>query len=151
MNRRLPDHALSTARGILAGNALIAWHSAMVDPGSRLFKVAQSVDGAYLLWGMALFAVAILVDAILNDWTPNVIRFGRLTSNLHWARGFNGRHWLLVGLAACYGAQPVAALLTGNKMESLPYFTWYPVTILIVAFQDAKQRSRESECLKTAS
>lgn len=150
MNRRLPDHTLSLFRFVLAGNAVVSWHSSMVDPGSRLFKVGQYADGNLLLWLMALFALAIMFDTVLNDWSSDVIKFGRRTVNLHWRRAFSRRHYLLVGLACCYWAQPYVASRASRPVESLSYFIWAGFTVLIVAFLDAKQRSRDSECLKTA-
>ena len=151
MNRRLPDHSLSLFRFTLAGNALVSWYNSQVDPGSRFFKIGQNVDGGTLMWLMALFALAIMVDTILNDWTKDVIRFGRREINLHWRRAFTKRHYLLVGLACCYWAQPYVALRAGRPVESLATFAWVGLTIFVLAFFDAKQRSRESQCLKTAN
>ena len=150
MNRRLPDHTLSLFRFSLAGNAVVSWYSGMVDPGSRLFKIGQYADGNSLLWLMAFFAVAVMADTILNDWTSDVIKFGRTEFNLNWRRAFTKRHYLLVGLACCYWAQPYVASRAARPVESLAYFIWVGFTVFVVAFLDAKQRSRDIECLKTA-
>ena len=151
MRRRLSDYTLSVFRVTLAGNAIASWYNSQVDPGSRFFKIGQSLDGGVLMWLMALFAVSIILDTVLNDWTKDVIRFGRREVRLHWKRAFTKRHYLLVGLACCYWAQPYVALRAGRPVESLATFAWVGITIFVLAFFDAKQRSRDAQCLKTAS
>ena len=151
MRRRLSDHTLSVFRVTLAGNAIASWYNSQVDPGSRFFKIGQSLDGGVLMWLMALFAVSIILDTLLNDWTKDIIRFGRHEIRLHWKRAFTKRHYLLVGLACCYWAQPYVALRAGRNVESLATFAWIGFTIFVLAFFDAKQRSRDAQCLKTAS
>ena len=149
--RRLSDHTLSVFRVTLAGNAIASWYNSQVDPGSRFFKIGQSPDGGVLMWLMALFAVSIILDTILNDWTKDLIHVCGREVRLHWRRAFTKRHYLLVGLACCYWAQPYVALRAGRPVESLATFAWVGITIFVLAFFDAKQRSRDAQCLKTAS
>lgn len=151
MRRRITDYTISVFRVTLAGNAIVSWYNSQVDCGSRFFKIGQSLDGGVLMWVMALFAVSIILDTLLNDWTKDTICIRGFQFKLHWRRAFTKRHYLLVGLACCYWAQPYVALRAGNNVESLATFAWIGFTIFVLAFFDAKQRSRESQCLKTAS
>lgn len=151
MMRRVSDYTLSVFRVTLAGNAIASWYNSQVDPGSRFFKIGQSLDGGVLMWLMALFAVSIILDTVLNDWTKDLIRVCGHEVRLHWRRAFTKRHYLLVGLACCYWAQPYVALRAGRPVESLATFAWVGLTIFVLAFFDAKQRSRDAQCAKTVS
>lgn len=151
MMRRISDYTLSVFRVTLAGNAIASWYNSQVDPGSRFFKIGQSIDGGVLMWLMALFAVSIILDTVLNDWTKDLIHVCGREVRLHWRRAFTKRHYLLVGLACCYWAQPYVALRAGRPVESLTTFAWVGFTIFVLAFFDAKQRSRDAQCLKTAN
>lgn len=126
----------------LGGNALVSWYNAMNDPHSSLFTIGRHEYGATLLWLMGLFGAVILLDVIVNDWSPRTARIGAFKFNIRWQRAFRNRHWFFVGLAVCYAAQPYVAERGGYVVSLLPYFYWYAFTNIAVAFLDANQRSR---------
>lgn len=142
MMRRLHDHFPALCRLTLGGNALVSWYNSMVDPASQLFWIGKTHDGGILLWLMGLFGATIVIDVIINDWTPEYLRLGPARIRLAWRRAFQFRHFLFVGLSFCYAAQPFVAERSGNGVSLLMYFYWYALCNLAVAFLDANQRSR---------
>lgn len=149
MNRRMTDNTMPYMRLIVCVYALVAWYNSLVDPGSRLYKVAMYSDGSNLLWIMALMAAITLTDTIINDWTPDSITAFGKTINLNWKRVLIKRHYVLILMGGCYWAQPFVAERGSRPVESVAYFLWAGMACMIVAVLDAKQRSRDLECLKT--
>ena len=139
--QRLNDHFPALCRLYAGGDALMSWYSAISNPHSNLFRVGQSKDGSILLWMMGIVGAAIVLDVILNDWTPNVVKIGRLTYRVSWKRAFQQRHWLFVALAYCYGAQCYAGQ-GSYELPLLVFFYWNSFQNLVLAFFDARQRSR---------
>lgn len=126
----------------LGGNALVSWYNAMNDPNSSLWRIGRSEYGGTLLWFMGFFGAVIVLDVLLNDWTPSKFKLGVFDFNIRWRRSFEHRHWLFVGLAICYAGQPYVAAVDGKGVSLELYFYWYTFTNLAVAFLDAAKRSR---------
>lgn len=114
----------------------------MSDPDSALFSIGLTDDGGVLLWAMGIFGAVIVLDVLINDWTPEYLKLGPARIKLAWKRAFQYRHFLFVGLAFCYAAQPFVAERGGYGVSLLLYFIWYATCNLAVAFLDANQRSR---------
>lgn len=114
----------------------------MADSRSHLFQIARTDDGATLLWIMAIAGAAIVLDVLINDWTPDSIRIGAKRFRLVWESAFKKRHLLFVILAFCYAAQPFVAAKAGHGVTLLVFFYWNTFQNLAIAILDAKQRSR---------
>lgn len=142
MPSRLNDHFASLCRMSLGGSALALWLVLVADPRPSLASIAQSRDGIVLLWLMGMAALAVVLDVILNDWTPQTLCIGRLRWRLSWRRAFHYRHLLFVTLAFCYAAQPFVARGNGLSVPLLIFFYWQSLLNLTIAFFDARQRSR---------
>lgn len=142
--QRLNDHFPAFGRMILGGNAVVSWYNAMHDPFSSLFTIGQRDHGFTLLWMMGIFGALIVIDVLLNDWSPRCIRVRHKRIYIRWTRAFKQRHWLFVGLAVCYAAQPFVASTEGYTVSLLPYFYWYAACNIACAFLDANQRSRSA-------
>lgn len=148
---RLNDRYPSVIRAIMGGNAFFSWYNSMTEPGSALAAIARHEYGSTLIWFIGLFGAVILLDVILNDWTPEKFRFGSLNFRIHWQKAFKQRHWLFVGCAVCYAAQPFVAQKGGYVVSLVGYFNWVAVTYIAVAYMDAADRSRSVGWEKTYS
>lgn len=148
---RLNDHYPSVTRMILGGNALVSWYNAMTDPMSALWAIGRQQYGSTLMWLMGLFGAMIVIDVILNDWTPKALCIGKKSFIIRWRRAFKYRHWIFVGLAVCYAGQPYVAEMSGNRASLIPYFYWIALTNIAVAFMDAAERSRSQRWQKAYS
>lgn len=144
MQKRLNDYALSLLRFYAGGDALVSWYNAMHDVESHLYMIGSTPDGSPLLWVMALAGALIVLDVLLNDWTPSRITIGWWSINLKWRRAFVHRHLLFVLLAFCYAAQPYVAERGGYGVSLLVFFYWNSFQNIALAFFDAKQRSRSA-------
>lgn len=142
--QRLQDNFPALCRLYAGGDAVLSWYNAFHDPATRLASVSRTTDGGVLLWIMALAGAAIVLDVIINDWTPEFIRVGRRNFRLSWRRAFKYRHFLFVTLAFCYAAQPYVAELGGYTVSLLMFFYWNSFQNIAIAFLDAKQRSRSA-------
>lgn len=140
--QRLHDHFPALCRLYAGGDAVVSWYNSVADPRSHLFEVAHTDDGATLLWIMAIAGVAIVLDVLINDWTPDSIRIGHKRFHLAWKSAFKRRHLLFVILAFCYAAQPYVAAKAGHGVSLLVFFYWNTFQNLAIAILDAKQRSR---------
>jgi hypothetical protein len=151
MMRRLHDHFPALCRLALGGNAIVSWYSAIHDTNSQLFQIARTADGGALMWIMAIIGAVLVIDVILNDWTPESIRVGSHRFRLYWHRAFRYRHFLFAGLAFCYAAQPYVAEMRGGGVSLLIFFYWNSFLNLVVALLDAKQRSRATGWARACS
>lgn len=142
MMRRLYDHFPALCRLALGINAIVSWYSATHDTGTQLYQIAGTADGGALMWIMATVGALLVVDVIINDWTPDFIRLGHIRFRLYWRRAFKYRHFLFATLAFCYAAQPYVAEMRGSGVSLLIFFYWNSFLNLVVALLDAKQRSR---------
>lgn len=142
--QRLHDHFPALCRLYAGGDAIVSWYNSFSDPQAKLFRIAQTADGGVLIWIMALAGVAIVLDVIINDWTPTRIRLGRKQFHLAWQKAFRYRHLLFVTLAFCYAAQPYVAERAGYGVSLLVFFYWNSFQNLAIAFLDARQRSRSA-------
>lgn len=142
MQKRLNDFAMPLLRLYAGGDALVSWYNSVNIPSSPLFRIGLTEDGSILLWVMALTGATVILDVLINDFTPPEIRIGKRTFPLQWARAFKYRHLLFVILAFCYAAQPYVAEKAGYGVSLLVFFYWNSFQNIIIAFLDAKQRSR---------
>jgi hypothetical protein len=140
--QRLHDHFPALCRLYAGGDAIVSWYNSVNDPHSHLFRIALTEDGAALLWVMALAGAAIILDVLVNDWTPASVRIGGRVFNISWRRAFKYRHLLFVVLAFCYAAQPYVAERAGYGVSLLIFFYWNSFQNIAIAFFDARQRSR---------
>lgn len=140
--QRLHDHFPALCRLYAGGDAIVSWYNSFSDPSARLARIAQTPDGSVLLWIMAIAGVAIVVDVLINDWTPDTIRLGPKVVKIRWRKAFEQRHLLFVLLAFCYAAQPFVAERGGYGVSLLVWFYWNSAQTIVIAFFDAKQRTR---------
>lgn len=140
--RRLHDHFPAVCRLYAGGDAIVSWYNSVNDPHSHLFRIARTGDGAFLLWLMAFVGALIIIDVIVNDWTPDRICFKNRCVNVSWKRVFRYRHFLFVALAFCYAAQPYVAEMGGYGVSLLIFFYWNSFQNIVIAFLDARQRLR---------
>ena len=142
MIQRLQDQFPALCRLALGGNAIVSWYYGIGDPHSGLYTVGLYVDGAALLWAMGVIGAVLVLDVLLNDWTPNEISFAGRRFALAWRRTFRYRHYLFASLAFCYAAQPFVAERGGHSVSLLLFFYWHAAVNIAVAFLDAKLRTR---------
>ena len=140
--QRLHDHAMPLLRLYAGGDAIISWYNSFSDPYARLGRIAQTIDGGVLIWIMALAGLAIVLDVLINDFSPSQIRLGKHSMHIAWNKAFRHRHFLFVALSFCYVAQPYVAERGGYGVSLLVYFYWQAAQTIVIAFFDAKQRSR---------
>lgn len=124
------------------GDAVVSWYISFSDPGARMFKVAQTADGGLFIWLMALVGFALILDVLVNDWSPDFIKVGQKNFRLKWQKAFKNRHLLFIALALCYAVQPFLAKLGGFGVSSVMFFYWNSIQTITLAFFDAKQRLR---------
>ena len=142
MIKRLQDQFPALFRLALGGDAITSWYYGTNDPHAALYAVTRYSDGATLLWAMALIGAVLVVDVLLNDWTPNQVTLFKHTFHITWRRTLRYRHWLFAALAFCYAAQPFVAERSGHAVSLLWFFYWHCFINIAVAFLDAKLRSR---------
>lgn len=142
MIQRLQDQFPALCRLALGGDAVVSWYYGVSDPNAGLYTVGRYEDGAILLWLMALIGVVLVLDVLVNDWTPNQITVAGWRIKLAWRRTFTYRHFLFASLALCYAAQPFVAERSGHSVSLLLFFYWHAFLNIAVAFLDAKLRSR---------
>ncbi|MCC6071469.1 hypothetical protein ACFSQU_18170 [Massilia sp. GCM10020059] len=121
----------------MGGSALLSWYVAMADSRSLMHLVAETREGAALLWLLMLVGVAALFDSVINDLLP---------ARFHWRVALRQRHFILAALAFCYVAQLYVAFFNLRSTGLLLYYLWNAVTIMAVAFFDAHQRSKDATC-----
>lgn len=144
MQNRLHDHFPALCRLYAGGDAVVSWYNSIHDPGARLAMVARTFDGNVLLWIMAVTGAAIVLDVLINDWTPDLIHIGKRSFPVRWKKAFKYRHLLFVLLAFCYAAQPYVAERGGYTVSLLIFFYWNSFQNIAIAFLDAKQRARST-------
>lgn len=148
---RLNDRYGALARFILGGAALVSWYNAFSDHTNNLARIAQTEDGGFLIWAMGLFGAIIILDVVLNDYTPDVMRLGNYSLKIAWRKAFEKRHLLFLCLAFCYAAQPFVAEMGGRTVSLLVYFYFWAGVNITIAFYDARERSRSPGWRKTYS
>lgn len=136
----------------MGGHAVVTWFSATTNPGSTLYEVTNYTDdGGVIIWALGLLGVVMLLDLFINDWTPTTVRLGTRQLNLNWQRTWRHRHWLFVGIAACYAAQPLLADESGQNIAVMLVCYWNSFINMAAAFIDAGERSRQLWWQKTLS
>lgn len=142
--QRLQDNFPALCRLYAGGDAVVSWYNSFNDPATKMASLGRTVDGSVLLWIMAIAGAAIVLDVIINDWTPNFIQVGHRRFRLGWQKAFEHRHFLFATLAFCYAAQPYVAERGGYTVSLLMFFYWNSFQNIAIAFLDAKQRSRST-------
>lgn len=142
MSKRLNDYFAPLCRFYAGGDAVISWYNALTDPQAKLYKIAQQPDAAVLIWAMGIIGVALVLDALMNDVTPDQIKIGKWEIRLQWKKAFEQRHWLFVMLALSYAAHPYIAERAGYVVSSVTFFYWNALQNIVLAFFDVKQRTR---------
>lgn len=86
--------------------------------------------------------MVLIIDALLNDITPDQIKFSGKTVPVRWKRVFFKRHVVIMALAVCYAAHPYIAERSGYQLFSAVYFYERALFIAGLAIFDAKERMR---------
>lgn len=136
------NRAGSLFRISMGGNAIVSWYLAMFEPRSIMHLVAARVEGAALIWLLALVGAAAVVDGLVNDLLP---------ARFHWYIALRQRHFILAFMAFCYVAQLYIAFFQVSSTGLLIYYLWNAITIMAVAFFDANQRSKDASCVIVCS
>jgi hypothetical protein len=130
--------ARSVFRIYMGGNAIVTWFIAMTDPRSLMHSVASTGEGAALVWLLMLVGVAAVLDALINDLLPERFR---------WRVALRQRHFILAAMAFCYVAQLYVAFFNFRSTGLLLYYLWNASMIMLAAFLDAHQRSKDASCV----
>jgi hypothetical protein len=104
--------------------------------------VASTSDGAALIWFLMVVGIAVLLDALINDFLPERFR---------WRIAVRQRHFMLAAMAFCYVAQLYVAYYNFRSTGLLLYYLWNASTIMLIAFIDAHQRSKDASCVIVCS
>lgn len=128
----------SVFRIYMGGNAIVTWFIAMTDPRSLMYAAASTGEGAVLVWLLMLVGAAAVIDAVVNDLLPR--RF-------HWRVALRQRHFILAAMAFCYVAQLYVAFFNFRSTGLLLYYLWNATMIMLAAFLDAHQRSKDAACV----
>jgi hypothetical protein len=142
MMRRIQDQLSPFLRCYLGLQAVITWASSFQNDESTLHEISSTADGGLFIWGIGICGALMLLDLFINDWTPDCIRIGRKLFPVHWANVWKNRHWLFVGIAACYAAQPQIADVSGQSWFVILICYFQAVAHMAAAFIDAGERSR---------
>lgn len=148
---RLNDHYGAFCRFVLGGAAVVSWYNAFNDSSNNLARIAETEDGGLLIWMMGLFGVIIVIDVLLNDWTPDRLQVGNRSLRIAWHKAFEKRHLLFLVLAFCYAAQPFVAEMGGRAVSLIVYFYFWAGVNITIAFYDARERSRSPGWRRTYS
>ena len=140
--KRLPQSAASRAGSVfriyMGGNAIVTWYVAMTDARSLMHLVASTHEGATLVWMLMAFGAAAVIDAVVNDVLPR---------RWHWRVALRQRHFILAAMAFCYVAQLYVAFFNLRSTGLLLYYLWNAGMIMLAAFLDAHQRSKDATCV----
>ena len=137
-DRWMPQRSGSVFRIYVGGNAIVSWYIALTDPRSLMHAVTASSQGAMLVWLLMVLGAAAVVDALINDIAPR---------RYHWRVALRQRHYILTAMAFCYLAQLYLACVYNFRSSGLLiYYLWNAGMIMLAAFLDAHQRSKDYSC-----
>lgn len=140
--KRLSDYLSPYIRIGIGCEALVSWFNSFSYPTAPMFRIAQNPDGGIVIWAMGVIGMILIVDALMNDVTPDQVRiFGR-SFPIRWKRVFAKRHVVIMALAVCYAAHPYIAERAGYQIFSALYFYERALFIAGMAIFDAKERMR---------
>lgn len=122
----------------MGGIAVLTWGMAISDASAMMHMVGGTAEGAILIWLLMFLGAATMVDAFLNDVLP---------ARFHWRVALRQRHFLLFALAFCYVAQLYVAFYGLRSTALLLYYLWNAGMLILVAFLDAHQRSKDATCV----
>ena len=148
---RLNDHYGAFSRFVLGGAAVVSWYNAFSDNSNNLARIAKTADGGMLIWLMGLCGILVVLDVLMNDWSPDFFCVRGRSIRIAWKKAFEKRHYLFLGLAFCYGAQPFVADMSGRPVSLVVYFYFWAGVNVTIAFYDARERSRSLGWRKTYS
>jgi hypothetical protein len=133
---------MALLRFYAGGDAILAWYQSFSDPGARMFRIAQYQDNAVMIWLLGIIGVALVLDVIINDLTPETITVGKWGFTLRWQKAFEHRHLLFVMIAVSYAAHPFLSNAAGRVVEGAAFLYWNALQAIILAFFDVKLRTR---------
>lgn len=142
MMRRLQDQFSPFVRFYMGGQSIVTWYNATTNPSATLYGVAHTPDGGVVMWWLGLLGAVMILDLFVNDWTPDSVKFGQRCINLNWKRSWKYRHWLFVGISACYATLPNIADAYGENIAVMLVCYWNSIVCMAAAFLDAGERSR---------
>lgn len=142
MKQRLDDYTLPSWRLFAGCSAVVSWYNAFAYSNSGLAKIARTSDGAMLLWALGATGILIVLDVLINDFTPDRIKLFGHSIRLAWAKAFKYRHFLFVALFFCYAAQPFVAKRGGYDVSLVEFFYVNALQSIAIAFMDVKHRTR---------
>lgn len=122
----------------VGGSAILNGFLAHYESRSLMHLVASFPEGAVLISILTLVGVAVLMDALINDFLP---------ARFDWAAAVRLRHFLLAALAFCYVAQLYVVFQYLRSPGLLIHYLWSAGAIIAVAFFDAHQRSKDATCV----
>lgn len=140
--KRLSDYLSAYVRIGIGADALVSWYNSFRHPSSPMFRIAQNQDGGAVLWIMGAIGIVLILDALMNDCTPDQVRIGRRTVVISWKHVFSMRHIVIMALAVCYAAHPYIAERAGYQISSAIFFYERAIFIAGMAIFDAKERMR---------
>jgi len=141
--RRIQDQFSPFVRLFMGGHAVLTCFSAQVNPESTMAGVASTSDGRLIIWTLGALGFTLLLDLFVNDWSPKSVGYGPHRIYLNWRRTWRHRHWIFVGIAACYAAVPQVADATGQNIAVMILCYWNSFINMAAAFIDAGERSRQ--------
>lgn len=143
--QRFSDYAAPAWRFFIGAWAIQTWHAAFVDPGSRMYRIAQYQDSASIIWLIGGIGVVMMLDSIINDALPDDLEVGKWSFKLRWEKVFEQRHWLFGILALAYAVNPGIMSATGRSVEAESFFYLQAAQALAAAFVDVKLRVRGAQ------
>lgn len=142
MTQRASDHWSPYVRFVLGGQAVMNWYVSTVNSKSTFHALSLTEDGSLLIWVVGVLGILLWIDLFINDWTPQYVRFGQSNIRLGWGKMWRHRHWLFVGIAGAYCAQPQIVDATGQPLAVAVLCYWWALANMVAAFIDAGDRSR---------
>lgn len=140
--KRLSDYLSPYVRIGVGCDALVSWYNSFSDPAARMFRIAQNHYGGVVIWVMGMLGMLLILDALINDCTPDRITFGKKTFLIKWKRIFVFRHVAILALAMSYAFHPYIADKAGYPLSSAVFFYENALFIAGLAIFDAKERTR---------
>lgn len=121
----------------LGGNAIATCCAGFAEGRSALHLAAASAELGWLILLLFGAGVAAIVDAVINDL---------LRPRFHWRIARRQRHFILAAMAFSYVAQLYVAFYNLGSTGLLLYYLWNASMIMLAAFLDAHQRSKDATC-----
>ena len=127
-------HSAVLYRLSMCSLAIVLWLITILEPRSILALYASTAPASFMLAATAVIGLIGVLDVLINDVLPD--RF-------IWRLAERHRHFILVSLAFCYiaGMYISVAIVRSNALNL--FFTWNAVSLLSLAFSDARHRHKD--------